>query len=191
MTFLRSKRQIRKLILPTISFLLMGTASGQTLNLATLNRGLEPVTVWATSLPEFHNTPIDSIHLYAYRSATDSWEIIPFQIDEVGEDEFYGDDDGVLDPNENQVDELVFMHNSATLLAATHGRGLFTADLTLPPFDYDFDGTIDLADHVALAGCLTGPAGGLLANCGAFDDDNDNDVDLDDFGAYQNAFSSP
>ena len=93
-------------------------------------------------------------------------------------------------PADASVDELVFMHNSGTLLAATHGRGLFTADLTLPMFDYDFDGSVDLDDHVALAGCLTGQSGGLLPNCGVFDPDEDSDVDLADFGAFQNAFGA-
>ncbi len=91
-------------------------------------------------------------------------------------------------PADASVDELVFLHNSATLLAATHGRGLFTADLTLPPFDYDFNGTIDLSDHRAFTQCLTGPGGGLLPNCGTFDHEDDTDVDLPDFQAFQNAF---
>ena len=57
-------------------------------------------------------------------------------------------------------------------------------------FDYDFDGSVDLDDHVALADCLTGQSGGLLPNCGVFDPDEDSDVDLADFGAFQNAFGA-
>ena len=43
------------------------------------------------------------------------------------------------------VDELVFMHSSNRLLAATHGRGLFTA-LIPPPGDLNCDGVVDNFD---------------------------------------------
>lgn len=37
-----------------------------------------------------------------------------------------------LGPNNCSIDEVVFMNQSETLLAATHGRGLFTAAIVLP-----------------------------------------------------------
>ncbi len=95
-------------------------------------------------------------------------------------------------PADASVDELVFLHNSATLLAATHGRGLFTADLTPPLFDYDFDGDIDLADFSRFIDCHTGPAGSgtpELSECDVFDADHDNDVDSADLAAFQIAYT--
>ncbi|CAN5381141.1 hypothetical protein BH20ACI1_BH20ACI1_00620 [soil metagenome] len=58
--------------------------------------------------------------------------------------------DAVLDgPANVSVDELVFMSNSKTLLAATHGRGIWTNDETAPPrrtlFDFDGDGRADVS----------------------------------------------
>ena len=53
------------------------------------------------------------------------------------------------------------------------------------------DGDVDLTDYGCFAGCLTGPGGGLLANCEAFDFDNDTDVDLGDFAEFQQAFTVP
>jgi hypothetical protein len=35
-------------------------------------------------------------------------------------------------PNDTSIDEVVFLHNSTTLLVATHGRGLWTSDIALP-----------------------------------------------------------
>lgn len=89
-----------------IILLLASSALSQT---STLNRDLEPVIMGASSFQEFLGTPIEHLHLYAYRADTRSWELIPFQIDEVGEEEFYGGDDGVLDADPGKVDELVFM----------------------------------------------------------------------------------
>lgn len=54
---------------------------------------------------EFVNTPVEHLHLYAYRAAQNSWELIPFQIDEIGPDKYYAPDNGVWDED----DELVFM----------------------------------------------------------------------------------
>ena len=47
------------------------------------------------------------------------------------------------------VDELVFMHGSTTLLAATHGRGLWTIDLGRVG-DIDGDGLVGITDFLAL-----------------------------------------
>ncbi len=93
-----------------------------------------------------------------------------------------------LGPANASVDELVFLHNSATLLAATHGRGLFTVDLTPPPFDHDFDGDVDLLDMAAFDACRTIPFSPLRPNCGTFDADQDGDVDIADFADFQRAF---
>ena len=55
------------------------------------------------------------------------------------------------------VDELVFMHNSNTLLAATHGRGLFTAYVAVPlPGDLSCDGRVDFGDINPFVALLSG-----------------------------------
>lgn len=54
----------------------------------------------------------------------------------------------VLDgPANVSVDELVFMSNSTTLLAATHGRGIWTTDVNVQRnlFDFDGDGRADVS----------------------------------------------
>lgn len=58
--------------------------------------------------------------------------------------------------------------------------------------DTNCDGIISLDDY-ALAPdyCLSGPSTGLHLNCEAMDADADNDVDLTDFAAYQNALEIP
>jgi hypothetical protein len=43
------------------------------------------------------------------------------------------------------VDELTFMKNSTTLLAATHGRGVWTIRLDKTPFDFDGDRKTDIS----------------------------------------------
>lgn len=60
--------------------------------------------------------------------------------------------DAVLDgPANVSVDELVFMSNSTTLLAATHGRGIWTTNIEEVPgtrrasFDFDGDGRSDVS----------------------------------------------
>ena len=56
--------------------------------------------------------------------------------------------------------------------------------------DFDDDGDVDLVDHVAFRGCMTGPVRGLVgAQCGLGDFDRNGDVDLADFAAFQQAFS--
>ncbi len=55
--------------------------------------------------------------------------------------------------------------------------------------DGDHDGDVDLADHAALAACLTGPdAGPPGAACGPFDFNADDDVDLLDVSEFQSGF---
>jgi len=55
-------------------------------------------------------------------------------------------------PNAASVDELVFMHNSTTLLAATHGRGLWTAPTATCPADYNGDGFVSGDDFDLFSG---------------------------------------
>jgi len=61
---------------------------------------------------------------------------------------------------------------------------------TLPPFDYDFDGDVDLIDLAGFQRCFTGPATVALC-CRMFDSDPDGDVDGDDFVAFGRAFTGP
>ncbi len=80
------------------------------------DRSYEPVVLRGEILSSFYDVPINEIFMYAYHDSTQTWVMIPFQIDEMefGEDPFspgaYQDfyflpDDGLLDLR----DELVFM----------------------------------------------------------------------------------
>jgi hypothetical protein len=75
------------------------------------------------------------------------------------------------------VDEVVFMHNSTRLLAATHGRGLFTIPLGSPG-DLDGDGVIGVSDFLILLGSWgpCPPEGGCPADL-----DGDGIVGVTDF----------
>ncbi|UCE59010.1 MAG: M4 family metallopeptidase [Phycisphaerales bacterium] len=67
-----------------------------------------------------------------------------------------------------------------------------TADDLCFPLNGDADGncTVDLADHVQLSGCLTGPQGGPYPQeCAPFNFDPDTDVDLRDLAAFQRVFT--
>ena len=58
--------------------------------------------------------------------------------------------------------------------------------------DVDFDDDVDLADHHALPGCMTGPGDfDRLCDCRFYDMGHDRDVDLADFALFQNAFGVP
>ncbi len=91
------------------------------------------------------------------------------------------------------VDELVFMHDSTTLLAATHGRGIFTLETGNPlSFDFDDDGDIDGDDYLAFDSCFTGEGGGPVGiDCQAGDGDGDGDVDCDDWSGFELAWTEP
>ncbi len=80
------------------------------------DRIYEPVILRGDKLAPFYDVPINEIFMYAYHESTQTWTMMPFQIDEMenGEDPFspgaYQDfyfiqDDGLLDLR----DELVFM----------------------------------------------------------------------------------
>ena len=47
---------------------------------------------------------------------------------------------------------------------------------------------MDLADWLLMAGCLTGPDGGLAPDCDVFDLDWDGDVDVADYALFQQLF---
>ena len=76
----------------------------------------EPVVLRGDVLASFYDIPINEIFMYVFRDSTKTWNMIPFQIDEMayGEDPFspgafqdfyFIEDDGLLD----EKDELVFM----------------------------------------------------------------------------------
>jgi hypothetical protein len=57
--------------------------------------------------------------------------------------------------------------------------------------DCNYDGGVNLFDFQNCDICLSGPEGGLAADCSCLDFDNDHDVDLADFAEFQRAFSAP
>jgi len=79
----------------------------------------EPVVLRGGILSAFYNVPVDQLYLYAYDDSTQTWHMMPFQIDErirtedpfkPGNEDAYRHtyfiaDDGLLDED----DELVFM----------------------------------------------------------------------------------
>ena len=81
-------------------------------------------------------------------------------------------DDG---PSAVSVDEITFMHDSRTLLVATHGRGMFTIDLSDScPEDLNGDGLINQSDLGILLAAYEINSGG--------DIDGDGDTDQSDLG---------
>ncbi len=62
-------------------------------------------------------------------------------------------------------------------------RKILRHDLILPLTEFVF---LYYADFES---CLSGPDGGLGDGCRCFDDDDDNDVDLKDLAAFQEAFT--
>ncbi|MEE9295984.1 MAG: hypothetical protein V3W34_13610 [Phycisphaerae bacterium] len=60
----------------------------------------------------------------------------------------------------------------------------------IAPGDCNADGGVNLFDYDSFADCVSGPDGGLLSpECACFDLDGEDDVDLEDFGAFQRWFS--
>ena len=56
--------------------------------------------------------------------------------------------------------------------------------------DHNDDGTVDGDDFAQFPACMTGPGGGPVASgCAVFDFELDDDVDVADFGAFQQVFS--
>ena len=66
-------------------------------------------------------------------------------------------------PANVSVDELVFMHGSTTLLAATHGRGLFTAEARDCYADFDSNGSLNANDFQGLLNAYA--TNSTRANC--------------------------
>ncbi len=59
-----------------------------------------------------------------------------------------------------------------------------------PPCDCDSTGNVNLFDYSDIAGCVSGPGGGLInPSCACFDLDSDQDVDLLDLGEFQRRFT--
>ena len=92
-------------------------------------------------------------------------------------------------PANVSVDELVFMHHANTLLAATHGRGLYTADI--PPFvrgDLNCDGVVDFGDINPFVLALTDLNGWQTAYLGCpvenADVNGDGRVDFNDINPF-------
>ena len=57
------------------------------------------------------------------------------------------------------------------------------------PGDRDCDGDVDIDDHAAWPDCLAGPDQTVGTNCRVLDFDGDDDVDLQDWSAFQQAFT--
>ncbi|MCH8150248.1 MAG: hypothetical protein IH987_20090 [Planctomycetes bacterium] len=58
------------------------------------------------------------------------------------------------------------------------------------PGDCIFDGAVNLLDHSTFVDCSAGPNTSPAGDgCACFDLDDDNDVDLDDFGRFQRQFN--
>lgn len=72
----------------------------------TLDREYEPVILWMDSFTEAWGQDVNEFFVYTYDSAADTWQQIPFQLDEVDSSgSYFGEDDGLVDSN----DEIVFM----------------------------------------------------------------------------------
>lgn len=57
------------------------------------------------------------------------------------------------------------------------------------PGDVNCDGAVTVADYGQWDACLTGPGGGVTPGCAPFDFDHDNDVDLIDWGEFQDSLT--
>ena len=102
-------RQIKRFFIIFV-FIFIFTNFGQ----AQVNRPYEPIILTGDSLDVFTNLDVNHLYLYAYHDLTTSWELIPFQIDEVNpdvEDEWdrYFIPEDTLAGYFDADDELVFL----------------------------------------------------------------------------------
>ncbi|MBN2446603.1 MAG: hypothetical protein JXO22_07755 [Phycisphaerae bacterium] len=114
---------------------------------------------------------------------------------------FASEDGGATWSTNNQgpanvsVDEIVFMHDSTTLLAATHGRGIFTADVSHATGDTNCDGAVDVFDIDSFILAITNPAAyaAMYPACdmGVADCNGDGAVDVFDIDAFVDRVTAP
>jgi hypothetical protein len=61
-----------------------------------------------------------------------------------------------------------------------------------PPWDFDYDGDVDLSDYGVFLSCYNGPANPpAQAGCDAADADGDGDVDLTEYGEFLDCYNGP
>ncbi len=71
-------------------------------------------------------------------------------------------------------------------------RGAYESDTVQSTGDFDADGVLRLEDYVGLVDCLDSAGGADESVCWCtFDHDDDEDVDLADFAAFQSSLDSP
>ena len=94
------------------------------------------------------------------------------------------------DCNENGVTDGCDIRDGTS--ADCNGNRIPDECETFPPFDYDFDGDVDLIDLAGFQRCFTGPGPATVAPCcRMFDSEPDGDVDGGDFVAFNRAFAGP
>lgn len=94
-----------------IFFMIVGLMALINFSHAQMQRPYEPIVLKGDTLEQFLNHDIQSMYVYTYHKLSNSWQMIPFQIDEVNphdQDSMYFKPDssfGLLDED----DELVFL----------------------------------------------------------------------------------
>ncbi|MGD2165987.1 MAG: hypothetical protein PVH50_10715 [Anaerolineae bacterium] len=114
----------------------VGPASAEAAVPSSIDRDLEPVILTGEDLPLLAGAPTDSLFLYAYRG--ESWEQIPFQVDEKDGGAYVPTMGSPLDAD----DEIVFM---ASDLGARPPDEQVTATLPISPTWYRIEVTDPLS----------------------------------------------